>query len=290
MKFIKLILLLFFPTYCMGQNNINETIDNPMQFRVIYNYTQQATKNNEPFFVSDTMALDVGLQHSVYYNFNLFAKDSLQYVIFSKNTRTLHFNGSYNNEELERRLQMKRGFDDIIGDRLGETSRIYKDLENENIVTLERDNLSLQYKYKVEEKIYHEWELTGDTATILNYSCQKAKTHFRGRTYYAWFTLDIPVFDGPWKFFGLPGLILHVEDDNSLVRLTAIGLEKTNQSRYLDYKPNSSNAEKITFNKLNLIKQKQVENIYYGFIDDASNKSFYKTKNPVTYIDLEISD
>lgn len=288
MKIIKLVLILFFPTYFMGQNKTTEAHDNSMHFRVLYDFTQQATKNNEPFFLTDTMALDVGLQRSVYYDYNLFVEDSLRHAIFTQNRRTLHF--SYNDEELERRLEMRGAADDIIGDRLGETSRTFKDLVNENIITLDRNPLNLQYVYKVEEKINQEWEITGDTATIFNYSCQKAITHFRGRTYYAWFTLDIPVSDGPWKFFGLPGLILYVEDDKSLFRFMAIGLEKTNQSRYFNYNPNSSKAEKITFNELNLLKQKQVESVSYGFIDDASNKSFFRAKNPVRYIDLEISD
>lgn len=34
-----------------------------------------------------------------------------------------------------------------------------------------------------------------------------ATTQFRGLTYTAWFALDIPINEGPWKFHGLPGLI-----------------------------------------------------------------------------------
>ena len=57
------------------------------------------------------------------------------------------------------------------------------------------------------------WEiLTNEHKTVLGYPCTAARTRFRGRTYKAWFTPEIPVSDGPWKFGGLPGLILEVEE------------------------------------------------------------------------------
>ena len=60
------------------------------------------------------------------------------------------------------------------------------------------------------------WELCNSehTEPILGYNCIKATTVFRGRTYIAWFTPDIPVHIGPWKFVGLPGLILRVETED----------------------------------------------------------------------------
>lgn len=289
MKYIKAIIwLLFAPNYLIGQNSIFETTDNPMEIRVMYEYTQQATKNDDPFFITDTMALDIGVKRSVYYDYNLFSKDSLAYTVFSQNSRRSHF--SWDEEELERRLEMKGKSDKMEGDRNGETSRVFKDLRNNNLITLDRDHLTLQYKYKVEEKINHNWELTEDTDTIFNYTCYEAITHFRGRTYHAWFTLDIPISEGPWKFFGLPGLILRVEDEESLFSFTAIGLENTDQSRYYNNNPNKIKAEKISFSGLNQIKQKQVENILYAFIDDSSNEYFFNAKNPVKYNNLEISE
>ena len=54
------------------------------------------------------------------------------------------------------------------------------------------------------------WELENVTKTILNYQVQKAKGYFKGNRIEAWFAKELPYQDGPWKFNGLPGLILEV--------------------------------------------------------------------------------
>jgi len=55
------------------------------------------------------------------------------------------------------------------------------------------------------------WELKPDTLTVKGYFCNTAKLNFRGRTYNVWYTTEIPTQFGPWKFFGLPGLIIKIE-------------------------------------------------------------------------------
>lgn len=55
------------------------------------------------------------------------------------------------------------------------------------------------------------WEITTETKVIAGYSCYGAKTSFRGRDYIAYFTPEIPLSSGPYKFGGLPGLILEIK-------------------------------------------------------------------------------
>lgn len=71
-----------------------------------------------------------------------------------------------------------------------------------------------------------EWSLTGETERIVNYQCQKAVTSFGGREWMAWFCPDIPLDGGPYKFCGLPGLILKVEDSEKHFSWTMTGIEK----------------------------------------------------------------
>jgi GLPGLI family protein len=73
-----------------------------------------------------------------------------------------------------------------------------------------------------------QWQITSDTMTCLNYLCQKATCDFRGRHYDAWFAPDLPINDGPWKFSGLPGLILYVADSSNQYIIKAIALENIN--------------------------------------------------------------
>lgn len=53
---------------------------------------------------------------------------------------------------------------------------------------------------------------------IGGFTCEKATGHFRGRDYEAWFTSDIPITSGPFKFGGLPGLILEVHSMDQRVQ------------------------------------------------------------------------
>ena len=73
-----------------------------------------------------------------------------------------------------------------------------------------------------------EWTLEEDTASFLGHSCQKATCRWRGRDYVAWFAPDIPIRRGPWKFGGLPGLIMKIHDVDSLYVFEAVAIEKGN--------------------------------------------------------------
>ncbi|MES2448847.1 MAG: GLPGLI family protein [Bacteroidota bacterium] len=61
------------------------------------------------------------------------------------------------------------------------------------------------------------WQIKGDTLTIKGLKCQLATTVFGGRDYNAWFCADMPFQTGPWKFNGLPGLIISVYDTKNEV-------------------------------------------------------------------------
>lgn len=68
-----------------------------------------------------------------------------------------------------------------------------------------------------EKKPEIDWEITNETKKIGDFTVQKATTTFRGRSYEAWFTSEIPVKIGPWKLNGLPGLIMEAYDLDGIV-------------------------------------------------------------------------
>lgn len=80
------------------------------------------------------------------------------------------------------------------------------------------------FRYE-EPMIFFQWKLLPERKRILSYNCQKAITEFRGRTYEAWFAPEIPLKEGPYKFNGLPGLILEINDMQQHYTYKCVGIE-----------------------------------------------------------------
>ncbi|MFN4366005.1 GLPGLI family protein [Chryseobacterium hispalense] len=78
--------------------------------------------------------------------------------------------------------------------------------------------------FLVEEPRKIKWNISSVTDKISGYSAQKAYAEFGGRSWTAWFTTDLKISEGPYKFKGLPGLVLKVSDRNEdyVFELTAI--------------------------------------------------------------------
>ena len=102
--------------------------------------------------------------------------------------------------------------------------KIYKDLNNKKLfhsVKILKDKL-----YYTEQLTSVKWEIESESKEISGYSAQKATTSFAGRDYVAWFTPEIPIPDGPYKFSGLPGLILEIKDLDKEYVFSFKGLKK----------------------------------------------------------------
>jgi len=89
---------------------------------------------------------------------------------------------------------------------------VFKDFDNASI-WVQQSIMRDQYVYQ-EPNTPIEWEFTDESKEIERYTAQKATTSFGGRDYEAWFTLEVPIVDGPYVFSGLPGLILELYDTN----------------------------------------------------------------------------
>ena len=73
------------------------------------------------------------------------------------------------------------------------------------------------------------WVMTDSVKIIIGYECLQAKTTYHGRNWIAWFTPEIPISTGPWKFRGLPGIILEAYDSDRDYCFVATGIEKTTE-------------------------------------------------------------
>lgn len=105
----------------------------------------------------------------------------------------------------------------------------YKNLQSGEITTSSILG-EKEYLYQEPETSF-KWKIEDSTKSIKGYSAQKATTHFAGRDYVAWFTLEIPVQDGPYLFHGLPGLIVELYDLKKDYNFNLKSIDKLEQAK-----------------------------------------------------------
>ena len=91
-------------------------------------------------------------------------------------------------------------------------------------------------KFRWEEQMTDiKWNVTDSTINLMGYECFMATADYHGRKWIAWFAPEIPVNDGPWKLFGLPGIILMAECDGGQYRFVADGIQQAQNPEYRIY-------------------------------------------------------
>ncbi|PKQ65416.1 GLPGLI family protein [Raineya orbicola] len=126
----------------------------------------------------------------------------------------------------------------IIDDKSKSTNIFFIKNKKDNYL-YKTDGFSEQY-YLKDTLHPMKWKFGKEKKTILGFLCKSATTTFRGRNYTAFYTENISVLDGPWKFGGLPGLILAVISED---------------------KEYEWNVEKIIQNYKENINETQIENL-----------------------------
>ncbi len=70
------------------------------------------------------------------------------------------------------------------------------------------------------------WSLSEKTDTVCGYVCKTATGEYGGRKWEVWYAPKIPAAFGPWKFCGLPGLVMKATDTAHIHQFTAIAFRK----------------------------------------------------------------
>jgi len=83
-------------------------------------------------------------------------------------------------------------------------------LHNINTSSTDKIIFTQKNKYIVTETKNEVWQLLDDSTNIQGYTCFKAIN--KDSSIIVWYTNEIKVSTGPNGYFGLPGLVLHVQD------------------------------------------------------------------------------
>ena len=156
--------------------------------RFIYQVSMKPNANDKTSEFTEKAFLDISPTKSIFYGENRMLRDSLM-------TRMR----STQNWDRSQMQNLRSKIDFIVQKDFSSQKTTYQQ-------RIGRDN----YEYEEDRKMA--WKILPETTKIGDYKVQKAETEFAGRLWTAWFAQELPYQDGPYKFSGLPGLIVKVED------------------------------------------------------------------------------
>ena len=175
-----------------------------------YDFLLDSTNNNSRR--NDQMYLQIGSHLSKFTCALFFLTDSALYLTQGKNL------------DLSTAVAEVRKSTNGVRSSTLSMYRIYKNFPGKGLVTF---NAFDDQHYKVEQPMKMKWNLlTQKDTVIFGYSCQMACTSYAGRDWVAWYSLQIPLADGPYKFNGLPGLILKISDTKNQHCFTLNAIKK----------------------------------------------------------------
>lgn len=107
------------------------------------------------------------------------------------------------------------------------------------------------------------WKYENEKKQLLGYHVKKATTYYLGRKWEAWYTEEIPTSSGPYKFHGLPGLILEIYDQNHTYHFLSTEVYQTPNLPIL--KKDYSKSKKINLAEFKKIYQNRDNELIQSF-------------------------
>ena len=213
MKIINFVALLLISNTIFGQDKIIDTL----KFEIVYKYTYQINKEDTSNIKSENMVLKIGNLISEYTS-SIIAIENEKYKEKLKEFESTGVSDFRNLRNMQ---------------RANIRYKVIKDNKKEEMLFFNTfGTTSMFYKEPLHQMI---WSLTNEEKVILGYNCKKAITRFFGREYIAWYSTDIILSEGPYKFNGLPGLILSISDTKNHHSFEMNGIKKINEAYNLDY-------------------------------------------------------
>lgn len=205
MKKLSTIILLAIGISCFAQNRFY------YDYQYIPDYTDKAN------VLKEVMLLDIDKKGSQYYSQDKYISDSTSRADLQRQLKSNSTNITLNQKGKAGQISYK-------------VTKSYPDYKVHLFTKIVND------QYKVLEDKKPEWEILPEKQKIGEYNTQKATTNFGGRIWTAWFSTELPFQDGPYKFYGLPGLIVKLKDKTGSHTMTLVGNKKlqTKEEENLD--------------------------------------------------------
>nr|WP_314491605.1 GLPGLI family protein [uncultured Chryseobacterium sp.] len=174
------------------------------QNRFFYEYKFIPDSTDKTKIITEMMLLDIDKNGSSYYSHDKFVADSTAKADLEKQLKLSPNNINISRTDKPGQVQYK-------------VTKYYPDFRTYLYTKVSSDS------YKIEEDQKPEWKILPDKQKVGEYNAQKATANFGGRQWIAWFTTELPFQDGPYKFYGLPGLIVKIEDRTGSHSMTLVG-------------------------------------------------------------------
>lgn len=222
--------------------------------RFTYEYKFIPDSTNISEVIKEVMLLDIDKNGSTYYSWDKFQQDSIRTAEFEKQIKS----GSTN---LNIKQTTNKG---VVGYKV---TKQYPDFKTHLLTSLIQDS------YKILEDQKPEWKIYPDKQKVGNYDGQKATTSFGGREWTAWFSTDLPFQDGPYKFYGLPGLIVKITDKSGDFDMTLMGNKTINKVNNNSEKGSENNGNFKAFGlqeKEIEVSEKQYKKVWKDYLSDPT--------------------
>ncbi|MCH4896235.1 GLPGLI family protein [Marinilabiliaceae bacterium JC040] len=239
-----------------GNKNIPYGLIDSSRYTITYNISKTL---DSKLLYKIPLLLKIGDKYSVTYSKDKFRNDSLLQTSSGEDVFRMQLyqalskdNFSLDNQTLFNRYK----------------KYTYKDYSNNRIMEIDEISSTQFCYYDYPKKI--NWKLKNGEKKILGFVCRRADCKFRGRNYIAWFTEEIPLSEGPWKFRGLPGLILEITDTDRVYNFKAIGFKEI-KSPIVFLKSINKSKKYIKISRKDFVRDKRNGNSKWNILSEDSN-------------------
>ena len=216
-----------------------QELTDKFKYKATYDLTWQIDSTNSESIQNETMVLFIGDKISRFSSESQYIADSIKEAYKDRERTQQSFN------EMRSKMPMSAlNFYVFKRQNSAQVSFTEKIVKDNYRYTQDIDDLN--------------WEILPETKEVAGFVAQKAKASFSGRDYTAWFTTEIPISEGPYKFRGLPGLILKISDNNDYYTFKLNGFKELNDEISIEFEP--EDYLEVSRERFLQIKQEYAEN------------------------------